>query len=255
MVQDVFTIHIDVPPEFKTGKFERYVRPAINAVLDAGKNAIMEKLRYALGKGGRFNVGATGTAARNFIAKRYNPRGDQPYVVIREGEKTPANFFIRTGSVGRGNPPPLNNIRVWATAKQIRFLDPELYRARQEGHILPKVLSPEQQVRYISPKQKRKMRPWKRSKSLFERVIEKIMWSIAYFGTSKWSVRRPPVGKRYFDYPWWVMSQKHDWMKVLDEGAGFIARAFVNFALSGEEAKFIQELARYRTFTYPAYEV
>jgi hypothetical protein len=257
----VFRMKCELPSELRgvwKGDVSEQAAQAMSGAMRSLADLALLRLQQALAVGGKFNVGATGTASQNFIV-RFGKSGPNAIAEIMEGSATKANFFIRTGSTGHGNPPPAEAIENWLTAKRIPLYLHDVWKQHREyGYESVKVPSIKarawEQVRYTKPHSGRPVRPWKRSKSLFDEVAEKIIWSIAFSGTSKFSLGRPPIGRRYFDYLWYVAEQQQPaFERILSDYADVIARVFIEFALSGKREtgmdRLMTERLRYRTYS------
>lgn len=258
----VFRMKCELPSELRgvwQGKASEQAAKTMAAAMRSLADLALDRLQQALAVGGRFKVGATGTASRNFIVKLGRTGGDSVFAEISEGSLTKANFFIRTGSTGHGHPPPIDSIEQWLTAKRIPLYLHDVWKEHRDyGYDAVKVPNVKarayEQVRYTKSHRGRPVRPWKRSKRLFEEIAEKITWAIAWAGTSKFSLGRPPIGRRYFDYLWWVAEQQQPaFERILSDYAEIIARVFIEFALAGKREtgmdRFMQERLRYRTYS------
>jgi hypothetical protein len=259
--RSIFRIRFELPPVFKLkqspGQMTSVVAEMTTGVLNYCAEIVMKKLHYALSRGGKFKVGATETAARNFVVQMVSTGTANQAIEIQEGTLTKANFFIRRGSTGRGNPPPEENIRSWLIAKRIPLYLHDVWKQHRELGFenvkLPRRRPwSREQVRYTKRGYKyRPVRPWKNSQSLFDEILDRIVWSIAFNGTSQFSLGRPPIGRRYFDYLWWVAEQEWDYVKAMRQGADEITRAIVNFAFSGgKETGLDPFMIRSRVRTY-----
>jgi hypothetical protein len=258
----VFRMKLELPPELRgvwKGDASEQASQAMSLAMRSLADLALDRLQKALAVGGKYKVGATGTASRNFVVEFGKMGKSLAVAEIMEGTATKANFFIRTGSTGHGKPPPVEAIEQWLVAKRIPLYLHEVWKAhRKYGYDAVKVPHTKarawEQVRYTKPHSGRPVRPWKRSKNLFDEVAEKIIWSIAFSGTSKFSLGRPPVGRRYFDYLWYVAEQQQPaFQRILSDYADIIARVFIEFALSGKREtgmdRLMQERFRYRTYS------
>ena len=167
------------------------------------------KIKEALGKRHHFKVGASGLAAENVDIRQIQGTNLYPIYMVYEGNLTPANRYIRSGTApgyktGHAN---TSAIRQWILAKGKPAFEDRLYDTtdhpknrllwtkrggpRAKGSRLP-----ENQRPHRTPRQRK----------IFERIIWAIARSIGQKGTSTAHTALFPAGSRNFDYVAWVVS-------------------------------------------------
>jgi len=191
-------------------------------------------------------IGASGKSysAVKYRKGRKSGVGKQEYIIYEDGSG--ANEKIRTG-INPGEQGSKSSLRSWAVAKRIPLKHPDTYRrtvgsSKFDRDRLENVRSAEP-VRYISKKQKRRIRPYKSDVDKFTAAIDAIYGALAREGTHRppdpplmgaawW--RMYPSGQGRFDYVAFVVRLRQPTIRSMISDASEQVRAgLLSHALSG----------------------
>lgn len=190
------------------------------ALAETAKKAMQEVLR----KGHRFKIGASEAAAENIFVKAGTASTGQVYFRVMEGDKTKANYFIRSGFRGDKRQthklPPQRAIRMWLAEKGIRLSN-----------------GPDSDTIKIIKSKSKLGKPYARaykSGDQANEALERLRQYLAYYGSevNHWNDLYP-TGSGRFDYPMYIARRYKLFNPLMRESGKKTLEAFVTWMSTG----------------------
>lgn len=147
-------------------------------------------------------IGASGRSFSSVKIRKGSKKGKghQEWIVFETGGG--ANTKIRHG-IPAGQKPSFAGLRAWASAKSIDLRHPDHYKDKRWSTAHERSEQERERdsipVRYISAKQKRRIRPYKKDEDKFTAAIHAIGKALEREGTN-----RPP-GEKTMGAAWWPL--------------------------------------------------
>lgn len=241
----IFTNYV-LPTKGATRHIEAISNEAAYKIAEYAKRRFSE----ALAPGGRYNVGASGRASKNFYLTKTTLNGNASWTVV-EGNLTDANQMIRSGlpprnvsraRQGRGpgeatSSQATNQMRMrlerWAIEKGVPLREPTDNNSSARWRSNP--------VRYTKVRRNRPSYPYKADRDSFDKAIDHIYWALIRYGTQRGKTTNGngahwmslfPKGRGYFDYVQTVIhSSDRTFKSEVRKAADDAGMAIVEFLL------------------------
>jgi len=217
----------------------------------AGKevaNRLKELLRAPLAK----HPAGIGASGKSYSSVRYRKgstsKGRAEYIIYEDGSG--ANEKIRKG-IKPGEQGSIASLREWAISKRLSLVHPDNFKTGSgtSTGTQRELLSSgrdSKPVSYISPSQKRRIRPYKRDEDKFTAAISAIYRALDREGTNRepnppvmganwW--RYYPEGQGRFDYVAYVIRTKQPEIRsMISDASRDVKSGIINYVLSGRKS-------------------
>lgn len=238
------------------------VGDSADALTSSAVKSIAERLRNLLREPLAKNSGV-GASGKSYSAVRYRKEGTHgkgraSYVIYEDG--TGANQKIRKG-IKPGEQGSVASLREWAISKRLSLIHPENFRTgggfttglERDSLESSRDSSP---VSYISPSQKRRIRPYKKDKDKFTAAIMAIYSALEREGTNRppntplmganwW--RYYPEGQGRFDYVALVVRTKQPEIRsMISDASKDVQAGILNYIRSGRGGMGSITISRYK---------